>query len=319
MDLRRVSAFAATHHGLLTLTAFLALGGSRSSWFRAIAASQFERVHPCVVRMPGSPQTREQRILAAVWGAGPGAVASHRSAAYLWGVDRPEDDPIDIIVPQRSGRIDLGPDVVIHRPRDLRELRPVIRRGIPCVNPFRMLSDLGAVDAAGVAVALDHVFTEKLASHEGVRNGMFRHAKRGHHGIGALRAALAEWEIDGKPSDGKLEKKMSETLRAFRLPPAEFHAIVAGYEVDFLITGTRIVLECDGYASHGMNRDQFEFDRLRNPKITAAGYVIVPFTWRQLTRAPEQVVTRIEENLREWAPDVLAQHRSVRPRANRGV
>ena len=140
---------------------------------------------------------------------------------------------------------------------------------------------------------------------------MFRHAKRGHHGIGALRAALTQWEIDGKPSDGKLEKKMSETLREFRLPPAEFHAIVGGYEVDFLVIGTRIVLECDGYESHGLNRDQFEFDRARNAEITAAGYVIVHFTWRQLTRSPAQVVRRIERNLEQWAPELLASHRGL--------
>jgi len=104
---------------------------------------------------------------------------------------------------------------------------------------------------------------------------------------------------------------MSELLTTHRLPPAQFHVMVAGYEVDFLISGSRVVLECDGYESHGLNRDQFEFDRQRNAEVTAAGYVIVHFTWRQLVRAPAKVAERIEANLRRWAPDLLEGRRTA--------
>ncbi len=30
-------------------------------------------------------------------------LGSHRSAAFLWGAERPVEDPIDIILPQRHG------------------------------------------------------------------------------------------------------------------------------------------------------------------------------------------------------------------------
>jgi very-short-patch-repair endonuclease len=177
---------------------------------------------------------------------------------------------------------------------------------------MRMLVDLGAVDPAGVASALDDVLTQLIASFTAVRNGMFRHARRGHTGIGALRAALQEWEIQGSPADSRLEVRMNELLETFRLPPADFHAIVSGYEVDFLVRGTRVVLECDGFEAHGLDRDQFEFDRLRNAELTADGHVVVHFTWRQLDSAPSRVADRIERNLRQWAPDVLDAERSRR-------
>jgi len=38
-----------------------------------------------------------------------------------------------------------------------------------------MLVDLGAVDPDGVADALDDILTQQLASHEGVRQGLYRH------------------------------------------------------------------------------------------------------------------------------------------------
>ena len=306
MNLRPFEAFALTHHGLLHWQAARSIGASRMTWYRLIERGIFEQLHANVVRLIGSERTRQQRILAAVWAAGLDALASHRSAAFLWGAQRPDDDPVDLILPSR-GRESTLTSVVVHRPRDHRELRPVIRQGIPCVPPFRMLVDLGAVDPAGVADALDDILTQQLASHAGVRQGLYRHARRGHHGIAALRAALDAREIDGVPSDGKLEMRMNELLVSHRLPLAQFHAIVCGYEVDFLIRDTRIVLECDGYESHGLNRDQFEFDRLRNSELTSAGYVVVHFTWRQLIGGPGKVAARIESNLRQWAPEVLAR------------
>ena len=309
MDLRPFEAFALTHHGLLHWDAARSIGASRATWYRLIDRHVFEQIHPNVVRVIGSERTRQQRILAGVWGCGRDTVASHRSAAFLWGADRPFDDLVDVILPSRDREATLA-GVVVHRPRDHRELRPVIRHGIPCVPPFRMLTDLGAVDPGGVAATLDDLLTQQIVSHAGVRAGLHRHARRGHHGISALRQALDAREIDGVPSDGKLEMAMNDLLTTHHLPPAQFHARVAGYEVDFLISGTCVVLECDGYESHGLNRDQFEFDRQRNAEVTAAGYVIVHFTWRQLVGAPAKVAGRIEANLHRWAPDLLGRRRA---------
>lgn len=40
--------------------------------------------------------------------------------------------------------------------------------------------------------------------------------------------------------------------------------MVASFEVDFLVCGTRVVIECDGHQVHGLDREQFEFDRIRD-------------------------------------------------------
>jgi very-short-patch-repair endonuclease len=305
MDLRRLDAFALNHFGLVNWEAAHAQGVSRSAWYRYAASGLVERLYPGVVRLHGAPVTREQRILAAVWASGPGAMASHRSAAFLWGVSRPDDDPIDVILPSRS-RHALPDGVVIHRPRDLKDLRAVVLRGIPTTTPMRMLVDLGAVDAAAVDGALESVLSRRLASPAVIRRSLARHSKRGRHGSVALRASLNRWLEAELPPDSELEIRMAELARDHRLPALDFHTSAAGFEVDFLVRGSKVVIECDGWGVHGLQRSQFEFDRLRDAELSAAGYIVVHVTWRQIVEEPAKVAARILQVVRRWAPHVLA-------------
>lgn len=308
MDLRRISAFTRTHHGLITRTVAEQLGVSEAAWYRATGHGPLEITHPGVARVAGSPITREQRILAGVWACGEGAMASHRSAAFLWGARRPDTDPVDVIVDRRSTSARIA-GVVVHHPRDLAELRAVVRRGIPTTTPMRMLLDLGAVDSAGVPSALEEILRGRAVSHRGVAQFLDRHRGRGRHGTRALHRALDANMIDGRPIDSALEKRMARLVERYSLPDVEFHAVCAGYEVDFLVTGTTVVLECDGWSTHGADREQFEFDRERGHDLAAAGFIVMRFTWTQITRNPARVANRIEAVTRTWAPERVARLR----------
>ncbi|HET9665842.1 MAG TPA: DUF559 domain-containing protein [Desertimonas sp.] len=81
--------------------------------------------------------------------------------------------------------------------------------------------------------------------------------------------------------------------------------MICGHEVDFLIVGTPIVLECDGWEFHDKRRQRFENDRRRAVELTAAGYITVRFTWTMLTRQPQWVATKVVEAVRRWAPHLL--------------
>ncbi len=306
MDLRALEALAHEHHGLITQAAACRRGMSRAGWYRALGTGWVELIHPGVARLVGAPITTEQGIAAAVLGAGHGAQASHRSAARMWGVPRPEGDPIDVILAERSREASLV-GVVVHRPRDRKDLSPVLRAGVRTSNVLRMLCDLGAVDPSSVAEAVGHVVTHGIASPAALRAAVDVHTRRGRHGVPAFRAALDEWVIDGKPTDSVLEPTMHRLLAAHRLPPATFHAVICGYEVDFWIHGSPIVLECDGWDSHGRNRVQFEKDRVRDAELTAAGYITVRFTYRQLTRRAGATADRIRSVVHRWAPHLLSR------------
>lgn len=300
MGLQKLDAFATRHHGLITQDAAAALGVGRSSWYRAIESGYLEQLFPAVARFHGTPSTLHQRALAAVWAAGPGAMASHRTAAALWGVERPTTDPLDVIITSRT-RMPKRPGVIIHRPRDVIDLRPIMRDKVPTCSPARMLVDLGAVDEGSVDAAMIAILVSKVVSPIGIRAALARHSRRGRSGITPLRLALDRWVGDELPPDSLLESRMSTLIADYDLPPVEFHAIVGGYEVDFLVVGTPIVLECDGWGTHGLNRDQFEFDRIRDADLTADGYITVHFTWRALTTSPQKVAGQIRGVLARWS------------------
>jgi len=301
MDPRDFDRYARRHRGLLD---FEASGLTRVQWNRAIATEIAELQHRNVLRFYGAPITREMRIEAAVLAAGPDALGSHRSSALMWGVDRPTDDPIDVMLPGRTRRARLT-GVVVHRPRDMKQLRPVWRREIRVTDPLRTLVDLGAVDPAGVYPALVTMVVSGLVTPAAVRAAAVRHSQHGRHGVVALRKALERWSIDERPADSDLEVLMAEILRRFNLPRAEFHAHLGGYEVDFWIVGSNVVIECEGWSTHGLDHDQFEFDRVREADLLAVGYVTIPVTWRQMVATPRAVARRIEATLAKWSPEIL--------------
>jgi very-short-patch-repair endonuclease len=166
---------------------------------------------------------------------------------------------------------------------------------------LRTLADLGAVDPAGVNDAVGHVVAVRLAGLPALERAAADHAERGRPGIPALRAAIDAWSIDDKPADSVLESAMARLIRRFGLPPVEFHPVIAGHEVDFRITSTPVLLECDGWAHHGLDRAGFERDRERDADLVARGWIVVRFTYRAVTTAPSSVARRIRAATDRWA------------------
>ncbi len=307
MKLQLLESFICAHHGLVTLDAVREAGLSKTTWNRALNDGRLTLIHPGVAGVVGSARTKEQSIAAAVLAAGPGAMASHRSAIFLWDIPRPTDDPPELILPRRSRQATLD-GVVVHRPRDLRDLGAVMRRGIPTAKLLRALCDLGAVDPAGVHPAVGYVVTNRLASPNSIYTAIRMHGRRGRPGVPALRDALEDWMIDGKFLDSELERRMKRLVKHHKLPSIEFHPIICGYEIDFRVVGTAILLECDGWEFHDKQRHRFESDRRRRNELTAAGWIVVNFTWAMLTRQPQWVATIIGRALTNWStlpvPDI---------------
>ncbi|MGB0113428.1 MAG: DUF559 domain-containing protein [Ilumatobacteraceae bacterium] len=297
----RLSSFddwARSHHGILSLHQ---CDLSRSSWYRAIESGQIEQIHPGVARMHGTSDTPEQRIIAGVLAVGDGALASHRSAARLWGLPRPDQDPVDVIL-AGSTRHPRLEGVEIHRPTDRGRLIPQRRYGIPCTNVLRTLVDLGAVDPDGVSDAVGHAVTNDLASLSAIETAAAEHARRGRGGTVALRDAVDDWSIDAKPADSLLESALHRLIQRHDLPPVEFHPTIEGYEVDFRVIDAPVVIECDGWAHHGRERTQFERDHERDSRLIGAGWIVLRFTYRAITTRPSATADRIRDAVARWDP-----------------
>ncbi len=303
MRLSTFDDWARAHHGLISLDAS---GLSRAAWYRAIEAGTLIQVHPHVARLPGTADTPEQRIAAAVLSVGDSALASHRSAARLWGVSRPDHDPVDVITPgvHRGLRLD---GVVLHRTADRDHLNRLRRFNIPCTSILRTLVDLGAVDPGGVVGAVGHSIATGLAGLGAIEHTLQVHARQGRAGVAALRAATDEFSIDAKPADSILEPAMKRLIDRFGLPPVEFHPTIEGWTVDFRVIGTPVILECDGWTYHGLVRSNFERDRRKDTELIAAGWIVIRFSYRSIVVTPGHTAERIRRAIRRWseipAPD----------------
>ena len=303
--MKPLQRLALSQHGVLSLLQASELGFGRRQWRALMRDGVLEEVFPDVARAFGSAPSALGTIRAATLAAGPGALASHRSAATVWGAPCAGIDPVDSIIPGGTRSRSVS-GLRLHRSRDLADLEPIIWRGIPTSRPPRLLCDLGAVAPGAVAPVLSHFLTSGVMTPNGVGQALERHRTKGRAGVRVLEQALRDVAIGAKPPDSVLESAMARLLRAHHLPPFEFHAVIAGWEVDFLISGTCLVVETDGWTTHGLERSQFERDRAKDALLREAGYIVQRFTWHQVTRQGAWVAARVRGALARWAPELLA-------------
>jgi very-short-patch-repair endonuclease len=283
-----------SQHGLLTLADVRATGRSRSAWHRAHRAGLLVPVHPGVSRLAALSPSPAQEIHAATLVTG--GIASHLSAAWLWGAEVEGTDPVDITVVDRHRSTRFG-GVRVHRPTDLADLRPLERDGIKVTNPLRTALDVGAVcDPQRVAAVVEHLIVQRFLSLRTLRAGVGRHGQRGRSGVGALRLVLDDWALGDKPPDSVLEPAMARLLHDHGLPAAVFHHVVVcgprTFELDFGLMDARIDLEVDGWAHHG-SRQAFEADRERDAYLAGEGWSVLRFTWQQVRFRSGWVADRI--------------------------
>ena len=239
-----------------------------------------------------------QTIAAAVLATG--GVASHLSAAHLWGAEVPGIEPVDVTVVHRNRGV-APRGVRLHRPTDLQDVVGVVRSGIAATNPLRTVLDAGAVASPLVLAGIIETFlVRRYLSLAALEFGLRRHAKQGRSGLGALRLVLREWAISEKPPDSVLEVAMARLLRDHSLPPATFHHVVTTpgghFELDFAFAAFRVGIEVDGWAHYG-SRAAFEADRARDAYLAGAGWRVLRFTWYQVNFRGEWVAARIADAL----------------------
>jgi very-short-patch-repair endonuclease len=286
-----IGRLAARQHGVVSLDQLQSLGLGRSAVSKRARYGRLTRIHRGVYAVGHGRLTVQGRRMAAVLACGPGAVVSHRSAAALWGIRPDSRARTDVTVPAASARSRRGIDV--HRTATLERQDMAQVDGIPCTSLARTLLDLAeAVDRRGVERAVDQAEVLRLFDLRAVEEVISR--ATGRRGTGVLRSVLAEY--DGPSlTDQELEERFYTICRAARVPKPEVNAWIAlpggAVKADFLWRRERLVVETDGWGSHGTRR-AFEGDRRRDRRLQLAGWTVVRFTWRDVRdRAGEAAAT----------------------------
>jgi hypothetical protein len=132
--------------GVVTRTNALEAGMSPSSVVRL--SRRAGTAHRGVYLDPAAAPSREQRVLAGVLAAGPTAVASHRTAAAMWGVANMRCDAVEVT--KLSFAACLAPGLIGHRTRRLDDADRAVLRGVPVTAPARTAIDLATVVGIGL-------------------------------------------------------------------------------------------------------------------------------------------------------------------------
>jgi very-short-patch-repair endonuclease len=221
--------------------------------------------------------------MAAVLATGGDGVLSHCWAAWLWGFVETIEPPVDVTVSRGShcGRDGL----VIHRAGRIDSTR---KRGIPITTPAQTLLDYAeVVDLGELERAVAQAQVKGVVRETQLRDVIAR--SPGRHGVAPLKAIL---EVGPRYTAAESERRMLALARMADLPRPETNAKLLRFRVDFLWRDQKLIVEVDGFATHG-HRRAFENDRRRNAALVAAGYTVMQVTWRQLTDEPIAVAARI--------------------------
>ena len=281
---------AARQHSVFTLSQALACGLSAEAVRHRLRTGRWQTVGRGVYRLPGTASTWEQGLTALTLAAGPGAVASHRSAAALLGIPGFRRTPPFEVTTTRRRRHRAGV-AHVHQATTLPARHLTLLEGIPA----RTLLELAAtVPARRAERALDNCLSLGLVTARSVAAVLHEAGGRGHAGSALLGELLSDRADGAAAPASELEARFLALVRSEGLqePVRQMDAgDDAGWvgRVDFAYREVRLLIELDSRRHHASNLD-FEADRARDNRLVAAGWRVIRISWRQLTSQPDEVV-----------------------------
>ena len=231
--------------------------------------------------------SRHGECMAAVLACGPGALLSHYSAGWLWGISKSSPVPIHvttpiprklhlpvrrhhsrILEPEDYGVIDEIPVTAL--PRTLLDYAAMVR-----FDRLRRLiersEELGIFDLSPIEALL-------------ARSG-------GHRGAKPLSRAVALYR-PAAISRSELERYFLALVLDAGLPRPSTNYVEHGFELDVYWPEHRFAVELDVFETHG-TREAFERDRVRQEELLLAGIELIRVTGPRLQREPAVVIEHV--------------------------
>jgi hypothetical protein len=218
-------------------------------------AGRLHRLHQGVYAVGHRRLSWHSHCWAAVLGAeanevdevvGP-AVASHGSAAYLWGIYWYAPERIDVTAPVRRR---AKREFVVHFSSILAPEDRTERQGIPVTSVPRLLMDL-AIRARPEQLdrLLERTEEAGLFDLHAIEDVLDRAG--GHRGRGRLRRALALDQPDPSFTRSRFEKLFRRLVRRAGISTPSMNFNAHGYELDAYWPDLRFAVELDLFETHG--------------------------------------------------------------------
>lgn len=221
------------------------------------------------------------------------AVASHRTAGRVHGLELPEEPRCEDVTVTRQSRRKDRPDLRFHA-RALTVGDVDLQDGLPVTSLPRTLADLAAdLGRLPVVWTLDDALRRRLCGRADVAAAIGRWG--GGEGCGRAKQRLAE-------ADGCAESLL-ETAGRLALTDAGLPLPVPQYEVfsragrlvarlDGGYPEIKVGLEFDGQTAHELPGAVLR-DRERQNALLACGWTVLRFTWWDVMHDPSRFVSNV--------------------------
>lgn len=250
---------------------------------RLLARAELTSILPGILVRPTDADNPIVRVRAGLCWLGPDAVVTGHAAARLtfWPDCRVE--AVSFAVPHGMPR--RRPGWPVMRTLIPPQMRTTVS-GIPMTVPAYTAMDLSAGPDGGDVI--DRVLRSRQATLGALRQALASMPGRSGN---RTRTRLLRDSRDAPWSE--LERAGHRLFRRHHLTGWRANAWVdlptGGAYADLLFADERVIVEFDGWDFHS-DRAAFESDRRRRNELVLAGYVVLNFTWRQLTDDPDWVI-----------------------------
>lgn len=288
----RVRGVAGSQHGLIRRSELIDLGVTDREISWRSSKSRVEIVHPGVYYVDSIGATWKTNVLAAVMAAGPDALASHRCAAVLWGLDAIYGRMIEVTVPYLESPEPTG--VIVHRTR--RPNPGSVLDAIPITPPEKTLLDIAPiVPRRTLEKATRSAIHMSLTTDEKLDLTVRMYGGRGVAGTRALRyvirvvaedrsGSVAEIDLRHIVADAPVPNPVQQIR--IRLPDG------SNAYPDFAWPDRMRIVEVDGFDSHG-TPEQLQNDLRRQNQLMELGWEIRRFTATEVRDDPARVLAEV--------------------------
>ncbi|MEW6472418.1 MAG: hypothetical protein AB1679_09105 [Actinomycetota bacterium] len=208
--------------------------------------------------LTGTPRSWQQRAMTACLAGPAGTVVSHLTAAAVYGLGKPPEEPQVTIPPKANGARIRGATV---RRATLGSAEKAVKDRLPCTAPVRTVLDCSELlDDEELCDLVDSALCRKLMQ----PSRLIRAADaawlraRGvrREGLGRLREALDVWRsgaFPGSPPEVKLQRRLKE----WGFPPAQRQVEIRDRsgrliaKADLGIVEWKVFIEYDSDENHG--------------------------------------------------------------------
>ncbi|HEX3689179.1 MAG TPA: type IV toxin-antitoxin system AbiEi family antitoxin domain-containing protein [Solirubrobacteraceae bacterium] len=280
-------AVAGRQSGNISRAQLLGIGLSEGAIDRRLQRGAIVKRYPGVYAIAPARQDPQALIAAAVLAGGPTAVASHASAAFLWGFLARHEPPAEITLSTGDRR---PRHILTHRCPSLQPRDITRQRGVPTTSRARTVLDM--------APRLSHKQRTRLVNDQ--RRDGYLHLEALadilarnplHPGTKLLRPFV---EDPRSPTDSSFEDDFLAFVKTYNLPIPHTNIWLHGRKVDVFYPEANLIVELDGWQSHN-DQNAFADDRERDTENLKHGLTTMRMTKDRLELTPGYEAARLME------------------------